>query len=121
MFIEPGSPWENGYVESFNGKLRDELLEREAFDTLLEAKVLIERWRQHYNTIRPHSALGYRPPAPEAWQPRAFASATPQQTHGAGLLEVTFPPFLDPSGMLGFLPCDITRKGGFLDGKEAFQ
>ena len=83
LFIEPGSPWENGYVESFNGKLRDELLEREAFDTLLEAKVLIERWRQHYNTIRPHSALGYRPPAPEAWQPRAFASATPQQTHGA--------------------------------------
>ena len=54
--------------------LRDELLEREAFDTLLEAKVLIERWRQHYKTIRPHSALGYRPPAPEAWQPRAFAS-----------------------------------------------
>jgi putative transposase len=81
------SPWENGSIESFNGKLRDELLEREAFDTLLEAKVLIERWRQHYNTIRPHSALGYRPPAPEAWQPRAFASATPQQTHVAGLLE----------------------------------
>ena len=72
LFIEPGSPWENGYVESFNGKLRDELLEREAFDTLLEAKVLIERWRQHYNTIRPHSALGYRPPGPEAaWMPRA--------------------------------------------------
>ena len=68
LLIEPGSPWENGYIESFNGKLRDELLEREAFDTLLEAKVLIERWRQHYNTIRPHSALGYRPPAPEAWQ-----------------------------------------------------
>ena len=61
LFIEPGSPWENGYVESFNGKFRDELLEREAFDTLLEAKVLVERWRQHYNTIRPHSALGYRP------------------------------------------------------------
>jgi putative transposase len=53
LFIEPGSPWENGYVESFNGKLRDELLAREAFDTLLEAKVLIERWRQHYNTTRP--------------------------------------------------------------------
>ncbi len=87
LFIEPGSPWANGYIESFNGKLRDELLEREAFDTLLEAKVLIERWRQHYNTIRPHSALGYRPPAPEAWQPRAFAWRTPQQTHGAGLLE----------------------------------
>ena len=67
--------------------LRDELLEWEAFDTLLEAKVLFERWRQHYNTTRPHSALGYRPPAPEAWQPRAFAWRTPQQTHGAGLLE----------------------------------
>ncbi len=65
LFIEPGSPWENGYVESFNGKLRDELLNREQFETLLEAKVLIERWRQHYNTVRPHSALGYRPPAPE--------------------------------------------------------
>jgi putative transposase len=69
LFIEPGSPWENGYVESFNGKLRDELLNGEIFDTLLEAKVLIERWRIEYNTIRPHSALGYRPPAPEATQP----------------------------------------------------
>jgi putative transposase len=69
LFIEPGSPWENGYVESFNGKLRDELLNGEIFDTLLEAKVLIERWRVEYNTIRPHSALGYRSPAPEAIQP----------------------------------------------------
>ena len=67
--------------------LRDELLEREAFDTLLEAKVLIERWRQHYNTIRPHSALGYRPPAPEARLPCAVASATPRQPHRDGLLE----------------------------------
>ncbi len=65
LFIEPGSPWENGYCESFNGKLRDELLAREIFYTLLEAKVLIERWRHHYNTVRPHSALAYRPPAPE--------------------------------------------------------
>jgi len=65
LFITPGSPWENGYNESFNGKLRDELLNREIFDTLLEAKVLIEGWRVEYNTIRPHSALGYRPPAPE--------------------------------------------------------
>ncbi len=65
-YIEPGSPWENGYNESFNGKLRDELLNGEIFDTLLEAKVLIERWRREYNTIRPHSALGYVPPAPEA-------------------------------------------------------
>ncbi len=66
LFIEPGSPWENGYVESFNGKLRDELLDREIFYTLTEAKVLIERWRRQYNTVRPHSALGYRPPAPAA-------------------------------------------------------
>ena len=65
LFIEPGSPWENGYVESFNGKLRDELLNGEIFYTLKEAKVLIEQWRRHYNTIRPHSSLGYRPPAPE--------------------------------------------------------
>ena len=66
LFIEPGSPWENGYIESFNGKLRDELLNREVFTTLTEAKVLIEKWRQDYNTVRPHSALRYRPPAPEA-------------------------------------------------------
>jgi putative transposase len=66
LFIEPGSPWENGYCESFNGKLRDELLNREIFYTLEEAKVLIENWRQEYNTIRPHSSLGYWPPAPEA-------------------------------------------------------
>ncbi len=66
LYIEPGSPWENGYVESFNGKLRDELLNGEIFYTLFEAKVLIERWRQHYNTVRPHSALGYQPPAPGA-------------------------------------------------------
>ena len=66
LYIEPGSPWENGYNESFNGKLRDELLNREIFYTLKEAQVLIEQWRQHYNTIRPHSALNYRPPAPEA-------------------------------------------------------
>jgi putative transposase len=70
LYIEPGSPWENGYIESFNGKLRDELLKREVFDTLYEAKVLIERWRIEYNTIRPHSSLGYCPPAPESIQPR---------------------------------------------------
>jgi putative transposase len=86
LFIEPGSPWENGYVESFNGKLRDELLDREVFDTLTEAKVLLERWRREYNTFRPHSSLGYRPPAPEATQPCSFASATPQRTNRAGLL-----------------------------------
>jgi transposase InsO family protein len=65
LFIEPGSPWENGYIESFNGKLRDELVDREIFTTLTEATVLIEQWRQEYNHIRPHSSLNYRPPAPE--------------------------------------------------------
>ena len=69
LFIKPGSPWENGYVESFNGKLRDELLDREIFYTLAEAKILIERWQREYNTVRPHGALAYRPPAPEAISP----------------------------------------------------
>ena len=66
LFIEPGSPWENGYIESFNGKLRDELLNGEIFTTLIEAKVLISNWRREYNQVRPHSAKGYKPPAPEA-------------------------------------------------------
>ena len=76
LYIEPGSPWENGYIESFNGRLRAEFLNGELFDTLLEAKVLTERWRKEYNTIRPHSSLGYRPPAPAAVQP-AVSGATP--------------------------------------------
>lgn len=67
LFIEPGSPWENGFCESFNGKLRDGLLNAEIFYTLKEAKTLIENWRHEYNTIRPHSSLGQRPPAPETW------------------------------------------------------
>ena len=66
LYIEPGSPWENGYIESFNGKLRDELLNLEIFDTLLEAKVLVERWKREYNMFRPHSSLGYKSPVPEA-------------------------------------------------------
>ena len=70
LYIEPGSPWENGYCESFNGKLRDELLNGEIFCSLKEAKVLIEQWRHHYNTVRPHSSLGYRPPAPQTFVPR---------------------------------------------------
>jgi len=69
LFIEPGSPWENGYNESFNGKFRDELLNRELFFTLKEAKIIIENWRREYNTIRPHSSLNNRPPAPEAILP----------------------------------------------------
>ena len=72
LFIAPGSPWENGDVESFNGKLRDERSDREIFYTLTEAKILIERWRQAYNTVRPHSALGYRPPAPAAITPASL-------------------------------------------------
>ncbi|QZO02111.1 IS3 family transposase [Chenggangzhangella methanolivorans] len=81
-FIEPGSPWENGYCESFNARLRDELLNGEIFYSLAEAKAVIEGWRRHYNAVRPHSALGYRPPAPEvalwpAAQPRPAPPATP--------------------------------------------
>ena len=81
-YIEPGSPWENGYCESFNSKLRDELLNGEIFYTLREAQVLIESWRHHYNTLRPHSSLDYRPPAPEvsvwpAAQPGPASPATP--------------------------------------------
>ena len=77
LFIEPGSPWENGYNESFNGKLRDELLNGEIFYTLQEARILVEQWRVHYNTIRPHSSLGYRPPAPQGIEPLANALAMP--------------------------------------------
>ena len=69
LYIEPGSPWENGYCESFNGKLRDELLNGEIFYSLKEAKAVIGQWRSHYNAVRPHSSLGYRPPAPQAFSP----------------------------------------------------
>jgi transposase InsO family protein len=78
-YIEKASPWENGYVESFNGKLRDELLNGEVFNTLREAQVLIEDWRRHYNRVRPHSSLGYRPPAPET-----LPMARSQISSGAG-------------------------------------
>jgi transposase InsO family protein len=81
LYIEPGSPWENGYCESFNGKLRDELLNGEIFYSLKEAKIVIAQWRKHYNTIRPHSSLGYRPPAPQASNPFAtpLEQAAPMQ------------------------------------------
>ena len=78
-YIEKASPWENGYVESFNGKLRDELLNGEVFNTLREAQVLIEGWRRHYNHVRPHSSLDYRPPAPET-----VPMASSQISSGAG-------------------------------------
>ena len=83
-YIEPGSPWENGYVESFNARLRDELLNGETFYSLREAEILIESWRRHYNAVRPHASLGYRPPAPEvfipgftAWPATQAGSASP--------------------------------------------
>ena len=80
LYIEPGSPWENGYIESFNGKLRNELLSGEIFTTLFEAKVLIEEWRKEYNHVRPHSALGYKPPAPESIMPqRNYGQTLTQQ------------------------------------------
>lgn len=79
-YIAPGSPWENGFVESFNARLRDELLDGEIFYSLAEAKIVVESWRRHYNTERPHGSLGYKPPAPEVFHSngaRAGACATP--------------------------------------------
>ena len=78
LFIEPGSPWENGYNESFNGKLRDELLNGEIFYSLKEVQILTERWRREYNTIRPHSSLGYQPPVPETVMPKLQLVANPR-------------------------------------------
>ncbi len=91
LYIEPGSPWENGYNESFNGRLQDECLKPELFNHLIEAKIIIENWRRHYNTVRPHSSLGYRPPAPEAFPPADPASAvwrlrTDRPSIGANLM-----------------------------------
>ena len=82
LYIEPGSPWENGYCESFNGKFRDELLNGEIFYTLNEAKVVIENWRRDYNEHRPHSSLGYRPPAPLAILPRLGLTNEVELLHG---------------------------------------
>ena len=88
LFIEPGSPWENGYNESFNGKLRDELLNGEIFYSLAQAAVLVEQWRREYNTVRPHSACGGFPPAPEAIKPSPwFLDARPSRpSTGAGVV-----------------------------------
>ena len=68
-YITPGSPWENGFIESFNARLRDELLNGEIFYTLREAQIIIESWRRHYNAVRPHASIGYRAPAPEVFVP----------------------------------------------------
>ena len=77
-YIEAGSPWENGYLESFNARFRDELLNGEIFYSLKEARIVIERWRREYNEVRPHSSLGYRPPAPAARSPRALMLEQPE-------------------------------------------
>ena len=74
-YIAPGSPWENGFIESFNARLRDELLDGEIFYTLAEAKIIVESWRRHFNTVRPHGSLGYKPPAPEVFVPAMTARA----------------------------------------------
>ena len=91
-YIEPGSPWENGYCESFNARFRDEFLDGEIFYSLREAQILIENWRQHYNTKRPHSALGYRPPAPETiipMQQRLAMHEHLNRTNQVGLINPT--------------------------------
>jgi len=93
LYIEPGSPWENGYCESFNGKLRDEFLNGEIFYSLKEAQILTEMWRVEYNTERPHSALGYRPPAPQA--------IIPKPGHGDMENKRRFPHLHTPGGNYG--------------------
>jgi putative transposase len=99
MYIEPGSPWENGYCESFNSKLRDEFLNGELFYSMKELRVLAERWRVHYNTVRPHSSLGYKPPAPEAW-------LTDNKGHGEVGTATRFPLLHTPHG--GYLNSEIS-------------
>jgi putative transposase len=99
LYIEPGSPWENGYCESFNSKLRDEFLNSEIFYSMKELRVLAERWRRHYNTVRPHSSLGYRPPAPEAWMINNTG-------HGEVETATRFPLLHTPDG--GYLNSDVT-------------
>jgi transposase InsO family protein len=99
LYIEPGSPWENGYCESFNSKLRDEFLNPEIFYSIQELRVLAERWRVHYNTIRPHSSLGYRPPAPEAWM------TSTSQGHGEVETATRFPLLHTPDG--GYLNSEV--------------
>jgi putative transposase len=90
-YITPGSPWENGYVESFNARLRDELLDGEIFYTLKEAQIVIESWRRHYNAVRPHASLGYKPPAPEVFVP-ALAAWPSAQTQTASTATLPLAP-----------------------------
>jgi putative transposase len=94
-YIAPGSPWENGYIESFNARLRDELLDGEIFYSLREAEVVIESWRRHYNTVRPHGSLGYKPPAPEVFLPGSARPATPSRTASPAALALAAGPTLN--------------------------
>jgi putative transposase len=94
-YIAPGSPWENGYLESFNARLRDELLNGEAFYSLREAEIVVESWRRHYNTIRPHGSLGYKPPAPEVLLPTSARPATPPRTASPAALALAPRPTLN--------------------------
>ena len=119
LFIEPGSPWENGYNESFNGTLRNELLKREIFHSLEEAKVLIEQWRREYNTHRPHSSLGYRPPAPEAIRPdpkllnpTSASWTTPQPKGGAWTNTLGGTAFGGRSMPVSGFPCTLGNTSG---------
>ena len=84
-YIAPGSPWENGYVESFNARLRDELLNGEIFYSLREAQIVIESWRRHYNAVRPYASLGYKPPAPEVFVPALAAWPSTQPLAGGAV------------------------------------
>jgi transposase InsO family protein len=94
-YIAPGSPWENGYIESFNARLRDELLDGEIFYSLREAEIVIESWRRHYNTVRPHGALGYKPPAPDVLLPSPARPATPSRTASPAALALAARPALN--------------------------
>ena len=95
-YIAPGSPWENGYVESFNARLRDELLDGEIFYSLREAQIVVESWRRPYNGVRPHASLGYKPPAPEVFAPALTAwPAAPSRTAPPARLPVAPRPTLN--------------------------
>jgi putative transposase len=94
-YIAPGSPWENGYIESFNARLRDELLDGEVFYSLREAEIVIESWRRHDNTVRPHGSLGYKPPAPEVLLPPSARPATPPRTASPAALALAPRPTLN--------------------------
>jgi len=98
LYIEPGSPWENGYCESFNGKLRDECLNGEVFYSVKEAQIILEQWRVQYNTVRPHSSLGYRPPAPEAMLPGKGNGINQNTGHGNVENATRFPHSHTPGG-----------------------